>query len=200
MALIAYSLYYDSNGQLKPEMTKFGKDMAFVWGQASVLRELSPFGLPLGSVLKFCFLLMGVAILFTTELGVLDVAARISTDIVKVNWLRENDRWPASRIYFLFLWGEILLGVGILLAPTALGLKELKEPLFLLKTSAAMNGGVMFVYSVILLYLNSKILSRSLSMSPLRFVMLIWSSAFFGYFTIQAVRLSVWPYLLGLSS
>ncbi len=200
MALIAYSLYYDSNGQLKPETAKFGKDMAFVWGQASVLRELSPFGLPLGTLLKFCFLLMGVAILFTTELGVLDVAARISTDIVKVNWLRENDRWPASRLYFLFLWGEILLGISILLSPTVLGLKELKEPLFLLKTSAAMNGGVMFVYSIILLYLNSKILSRSLSISPLRFVMLIWSSALFGYFTIQAVRLSVWPYLLGLLS
>jgi 3-oxoacyl-[acyl-carrier protein] reductase len=59
------------------------------------------------------------------------------------------------------------------------------------------NGGVMFLYSLILLYMNNKILSRSLSMSPLRFVAIVWSCAFFGYFTIQALQLEVWPYLSG---
>ena len=52
----------------------------------------------------------------------------------------------------------------------------LDSPLLLVTTSAAMNGGVMLIYSVLLLYLNNKVLSRSLSMSPLRFVALIWSA------------------------
>ena len=54
---------------------------------------------------------MGVAILFTTEFGVLDAASRISTDIVKVAWLRDNPRWSEGRLYFAFLWGEIAAGL-----------------------------------------------------------------------------------------
>jgi len=186
LALISYSLLREPGGALKPGMERFGGGMSFVWGEATLLRDK-----PFGELLRAAFLVMGIAVLLTTELGVLDVVARISTDIVKVNLLRDNPRWTQSRLYYLFLWGEIALGTIILLQP------NLKEPLFLLKTSAAMNGGVMFLYSLILLYMNNKILSRSLSMSPLRFVALVWSCAFFGYFSIQALRLEVLPFVFG---
>jgi hypothetical protein len=69
--------------------------------------------------------------------------------------------------------------------------------MFLLKTSAAMNGGVMFIYTVILLYLNNKILSRSLSMTPLRFLAMVWGCGFFGYFTLLALKYEVFPWLTG---
>ena len=46
---------------------------------------------------------------------ILDATARISTDIVKINYLRDNDNWSLSKLYYLFLWGEILLGTVILL-------------------------------------------------------------------------------------
>ena len=58
---------------------------------------------------------MGIAILLTTELGLLEACARISTDIIKVNWLRRNERWTDSRIYCLLLWGQIGLGCAIML-------------------------------------------------------------------------------------
>ena len=186
MSLISYSLFYDSSGTLLPGMERFGTGMDFIWGQASELGERS-----MGGLLKLGFLIMGVAVLMTTELGVLDAVARISTDIVKVNYLRDDEFWSQSKLYFLFLWGEILLGVGILLI-------GLDQPLLLLVTSAAMNGGVMFLYSLILLYMNNKILSRSLSMHPVRFVVLVWSCAFFGYFSFQALKFKVLPYLAGL--
>lgn len=136
----------------------------------------------MGTVLKYGFLIMGIAILLTTELGVLDAVARISTDIVKVNYLRENNNWSMSKLYFCFLWGEILIGVGIIL------LLGMAQPLRLVIISAAMNGFVMFIYSLILLYMNNKILSRCLSMSPLRFLVIVWSCAFFGYFSFQALK------------
>jgi len=178
MSLISYSLLYDEAGQLKSGAESLGTGFSFVWSQARYLEEFSP---TYGTALKYAFLVMGVCILFTTELGVLDVSARISTDIIKVNFLRDNDRWPQSRLYFLFLWGEILLGTAILIAGVS-------EPQLLLQISAALNGGVMFLYSLALLYMNSKILSRNLSLSPLRFVALVWGCAFFGYFVIQAIR------------
>jgi hypothetical protein len=194
LSLISYSLFYDASGNLKPGMERFGKDMNFVWGEAGLIEGL--FALPtVGKAVRFLFFVMGVAILFTTELGVLDATSRISTDIIKVNFLRENENWSAGRLYFLILWGQIAIGCAILLAGTLVS--NFSQPLFLLKTSAAMNGGVMFLYSMILLYLNSKILPRSLAITPLRFVMLIWACGFFGYFTILALKLEVLPFLFG---
>jgi hypothetical protein len=132
-------------------------------------------------------------LLLTTELGVLDATVRISTDILKVNFLRENARWSQSRLYFFLLWGEILAGTAILLAGEFY--PGFRQPLFLLKTSAAMNGGVMFIYTVILLYLNAKILPRSIAIGAGRFVAMIWGAGFFGYFTLLALKEEVIPWL-----
>ena len=187
MSLITYSLFYDSAGSLKEGMGQYGEGMNFVWGQATELG-----GRPGGGLLMHAFLIMGIAILLTTELGVLDVVARISSDIVKVNYLRDNDRWTLSRLYFYFLWGEILLGTGILLIP------NLGKPLLLLKTSAAMNGGVMFIYAIILLYMNRRILRGRLRMGPLRMIVIAWSILFFGFFTFKALQIDVLPYLQGM--
>ncbi len=174
LSLISYSLFYDANGQMRPEGKAAGDGFRFVWAQGELLSQHS-----FGWFLKPAYLLAGMALLLTTELGVLDASSRISADIMKVNFLRDDDRWSVSRLYFFFLWGEIVLGSAILLFVT-------KEPLAQLQTAAAMNGTVMFLYSVLLLYLNAKILPRSLSITPLRFVAVIWSCAFFGYFTWQA--------------
>jgi hypothetical protein len=185
LALITHSLMYDEQGNMREATKHIGDGFNFVWAQSLLLQTY-----PGGEFLRICYLVCGVAILLTTELGVLDGAARISTDIVKVNFLREADAWTPSRLYFLFLWGEILLGTGILLFLSS-------EPLLLILIAAAINGAVMFLYSLTLLYMNNKILSRSLSMSPLRFVALVWSCAFFGYFTIQSLRLTLLPLLMG---
>ena len=186
LSLISYSLFYDANGQLKEGVAQFGTGLNFIWGQATLLEDR------LGGSFKLLFLLMGAAILLTTELGVLDVTARISADILKVNYLRDNERWSLSKLYYTFLWSEILLGSAILLYGSINPL--FKQPLFLIETSAAMNGGVMFLYSMILLYMNSKILSRSISTNPLRFVAMVWAAAFFGYFSIQAFQVQIIPY------
>lgn len=186
LSLISYSLFYEANGQLREGMDKFGEGLNFIWGQAMLLEA------KLGNTFKLLFLLMGVAILLTTELGVLDATARISADILKVNYLRENEHWSLSKLYYFFLWGEILLGSAILLYGSIN--PHFSQPLFLIKTSAAMNGGVMFLYSMILLYMNSKILSRSISTSPLRFVTMVWAAAFFGYFSLQAFQMQIIPY------
>lgn len=194
LSLVSYSLFYDASGQLRPGADRYGEDMNFVWGEANLIAGLFSSS-ALGSLFRTLFLVMGVAILFTTELGVLDATSRISADIIKVNFLRDNDRWPLSRLYFALLWLEIALGSVILLIGVVH--PAFKQPLFLLKTAAAMNGGVMFLYSLLLLYMNTKILSRGLSISPLRFVALVWACAFFGYFTIIALQYEVIPYVMG---
>ena len=135
-----------------------------------------------GEIFQHFFLWMGVAILLTTELGLLDACARISTDIIKVNWLRDNARWTDNRLYFLLLWIQIGLGCVIMLV--GLVVPGFTQPLVLLVFSACMNGGVMLIYSVLLLWLNVRVLGGGLRMPFVRRLAILWSCAFFGYFTV----------------
>lgn len=176
LTLISYSLLYQADGTLKPGAEKYGQNMNFVLGEAVELNRL------LGPGARLLFLVMGIAILLTTEFGVLDGASRVSTDIVKVNWLRDNAVWTESKIYYLFLWGTILVGSGILL----LGIEKVSA-FALFKLTAAINGGVMFLYSGTLIWLNRRALPEPLRMRWPRLAIMVWAVLFFGFFAAWAV-------------
>ena len=176
LTLISYILFYDASGQRTTDPSKF-KDSAFVWAEAERLAAI------IGPAAKWLFLLVGVAILFTTEFGVLDAASRISTDIVKVTWLRENKWWTEGRLYFTFLWAEIALACGILLLERY-GIKI--GALGLFKLTSAMNGFVMFLYALALTYMNRWRLPQAVRMSSWRLSILIFTAIFFGFFAVWA--------------
>lgn len=134
-----------------------------------------------GRFFKHLFNWMGIAILLTTELGLMDACARISTDIIKTNWLRERAEWTRNRLYFLLLWAQIFFGILIMLS-------DYNKPVQLLVLSAALNAGVMLLYSVLLLWQNNRVLKGALAMHPVRFVALVWACAFFGYFSFVTLR------------
>lgn len=177
LTLISYVCFYDAAGQRHSALGHY-EGMAFIWGQATRLTEL------VGPTARWVFLLMGIAILFTTEFGVLDAASRVSTDIVKVAWLREHPRWSESRLYFLFLWGEILLACGVLLLERY-GLNV--GGLALFQFTSAMNGGVMFLYSTALLWTNWRRLPPPLRIPPWRLAILGLTVLFFGFFSVWAL-------------
>jgi hypothetical protein len=176
LTLISYSLFYAPDGTRTADAHQYEKDMAFVWGEAVELEQR------LGPMVKTLFLVMGVAILLTTEFGVLDVTSRISTDIVKVNWLQENKAWTESRLYYVFLWATILIGASILHFGT-----ERIGSFFLFKLTASLNGGVMFLYCMTLLWLNYRLLPADIRIRGWRVAVLVWAICFFGYFTVRAV-------------
>jgi hypothetical protein len=177
LTLISYSIFYSPGGEIHEGAKQYDKGMQFIRGQADVMGAIDG----LGSVLPTMFLVMGVAILLTTEFGVLDAASRISTDIVKVNWLRGSEKWTESRLYYLFLWGTILVGTAILLV----GEDTVNGSTFgLFKLAAAMNGAVMFLYSMTLFWLNCRTLPPQLRMSWWRRIIMLWAVLFFGFFTV----------------
>lgn len=177
LTLISYIAFYDRQGKLVVNPSEYKEGVAFVWAE---VQQLQP---TIGTVAKYLFLVMGVAILFTTEFGVLDAASRISTDLVKITWLRDNPRWSEARLYFCFLWGEILLGSGILLLEMV-GVKIDAKTLFV--TTSAMNGVVMFLYSMILVYRNRFGLPPALRIPLWRLAILLATVGFFGAFTCWA--------------
>ena len=176
LTLISYSTFYGTDGELREGAAKYGDKMNFVLGEANEV------GTVIGPWAKKVFLVMGIIILLTTEFGVLDAVTRISTDLVKVTWLRDHPNWSESRLYYLFLWGTVLLGSGILL------LQQLDfdvSAFQLFKLTAALNGAVMFIYSILLLYVNRFRLPAQIRLGGWRLLIMIWAICFFGFFTIR---------------
>ena len=162
---------------MKPEAKKYKENMTFVLGEAVAVEET------LGSAARVAFLVMGIVILLTTEFGVLDVVSRISADIVKVGWLRDNDQWSESRLYYCFLWGTIGLG-SLILVLKEFGIDVGAYKLFTL--SSSLNGAVMFIYSMLLLYLNRYHLPEAVRLRGWRVLAMVWSVGFFGFFAIRS--------------
>ena len=188
--LAAFSLMLLSliSHSIAGQMPVVEKGMGFIRAEGTFI------GREYGDFFRHLFNWMGIAILLTTELGLLDACARISTGIIKVNWLRDSERWTESRLYFLLLWSQIVLGCLIMLS--GLIVPGFNQPLVLLVLSASLNGGVMLIYSVLLLWMNNRVLRDRLAMHPVRFAALIWACAFFGYFTVITLKNQLpklWP-------
>ncbi|MGH0032419.1 MAG: Nramp family divalent metal transporter [Myxococcota bacterium] len=129
-----------------------------------------------GVLARQVFLFVGVAVLFSTELALLDAVARVAADLLAVGPFRGRGV-SLSRLYFAMVWALIAFGIAVL----GLGFDQ---PLVLLVLSAALNGVVMFLYSGLLLWLNVTSFDPPLRPSPLRMGALVVCFAFFGYFSV----------------
>ncbi|HYH35793.1 MAG TPA: Nramp family divalent metal transporter [Nocardioides sp.] len=130
-----------------------------------------------GDWLATAFWLIGSVVLFSTNLTVLDMVARLTADVLKTGALRDSDRWSESRLYFLTVWAMIVFGSVILLS-------GVDQPLVLLVIASALNGVVMFIYSMLLLRLNRGVLPREIGVTGVRFGALVWACLFYGFFSV----------------
>jgi hypothetical protein len=130
-----------------------------------------------GSWAATAFYFIGMVVLLSTNLGVIDMVGRVVADIIKINWLPESETWSESRLYLVIVWAMILFGSIILLSGVT-------QPLVLLVIASALNGLVMFVYSVLLIQLNRGMLPRTIGLSGGRLVALGWAVLFYGGFSV----------------
>jgi hypothetical protein len=130
-----------------------------------------------GNWLGTLFWLIGTVVLFSTNLIVVDMIGRLTADVLKTTTLRDNDRWSESRLYFITVWAMILFGSIILLS-------GFDQPLLLLVVASALNGLVMFVYSILLLQLNRGVLPREIGLKGGRLVAIMWAVLFYGFFSV----------------
>jgi len=159
--------------------TVFGLDIGE--GMAFIKQQGIEIGKAFGGLARIGFLIAGALILLTTELGIMDMVARVSSDIIRTVWGQESKRWSLRKVYYLWLWGEILLGCTILIA-------GFDKPLALLILGASLNGLVMALYSLLLLWVNMRVLPSWLAMGKVRFLAMVWACAFYGYFAMIVLR------------
>ncbi len=170
LSFLSYNTVYGVEG--------YGKGIVFIKGEAEVLSQ------QFGGFFKYVFLLMGWAILFTSQIGVLDLFSRLCTDIIKWSWLRDLEQWTESRIYFVIVIALTVFAVIVFAG-------GLRDPRTLLTISAALNGIVMFLYSFLLFYMNRLKLPEKVRASTLRTVAMLWSVVFYGCFSILTIKVTL---------
>lgn len=165
LAWLAYATIYQH-----PELgTGVMKDLDFLRLQGTVI------GTRFGEIFRTGFYLIGFAVLFTTQLGVLDLVARLLTDLIRVTDRKVTANWTESRVYFTVLWTMIGLGIMILLS-------GFSQPRLLLILGACINATVMALYTLLLLYCNWTAFAPPVRPSGLRVAALLWAFVFYGYF------------------
>ncbi len=167
LSVLAHSLVF---GQATEE------GIQFLYKEANVISQV------IHPVVGLMFLLVAAQMLFSTQLGVLESSSRIISENFLLVFYRAGKKVDLSKSFFVALWGQITLGIIILL----LGFKE---PRFLITLSAVLNAAAMMVAFPLIFWLNKKRLPVFLEPSTWRKFVLASAFIFFLIFvTITAAH------------
>ncbi len=145
-----------------------------------VLLEASAIGSQTFKFVGTLFLIIAGVMLFGTQFTVMGSNSRImSENLVLISPKRfKINRLP--KYFYVFLWLQIFAGIAIL----ALGFTE---PLTLVVIGAVLNAFSMFVYTGMVLVLNSTNLDKPLRPSLIRYLVVGTAFAFYGIFSLLTI-------------
>jgi len=132
-----------------------------------------------GSGMFYLLLLLGVLILFSTQLGIFEAMVRVVTDAApavspRMRALIEGD---PRRFYYPFMI-VLLVAISVIL--------HLAVPVTLVQFSANMSNLGALIYPFLLIYLNSR-LPKAARPRPWHYVILLLNFLFFGFFFVNFV-------------
>ena len=126
LTLIGLSvLLYSTLGIVEVPESQAGS-ISFLQTEAEALAK------QLGNWFEYFFYFAGFAVLFSTNVGVVDWVSRLTADSLKVTFLKTSEFWSESKIYVTIVWimaigGSIIIWSGI-------------EPLWLLVIASSGGG------------------------------------------------------------
>lgn len=132
-----------------------------------------------GQGMFYLMLLMGVLVLFSTQLGIFEALVRVVTDGAPAvsPRLRELIETDPRRFYYPFMIA-LLVAISIII--------HLAVPVALVQFSANMSNLGALIFPFMLMYLNSK-LPRAARPRPWHYVLLVLNFLFFGFFFVNFV-------------
>lgn len=164
LTIIAYELIY-------PAAT--ADNLNFIFLEAEKLSLITP-------ILGTTLLILGVVFLFTTQLGVFESTSRIMSENIHMS----SDffgRISRSKLFFIFLWVQIVFAIIVTLLNIA-------APLQILFLNTLFSALSMFVLSGAVLWLNnSRFTPTQLRPKLFRNTMLLLSFLFFGFFCVIVI-------------
>ncbi|PIR74704.1 MAG: hypothetical protein COU35_00845 [Candidatus Magasanikbacteria bacterium CG10_big_fil_rev_8_21_14_0_10_47_10] len=153
-----------------------------VEGIKFVINEGLIVGQQFGSAIGTLFLLAVSIMLFQTQLGVMDSTSRIMAEnvAIKKTQFDGEQRVPLSRIYYIFLWAQIFLGITLFLF-------NIKEPRTLIILGAVINAFTMFVHVGMVNWMNHKTLPKQVQAALWRKIIILIVFLFFGAFSAYTI-------------
>jgi hypothetical protein len=155
-----------------------GADFEFIESEAQAL------GNTIGVWFEDFFLIAGMVVLFSTAIGVMDYVSRLSASELKVSFFPDSQIITESRIYFTIAWVIAISGSLILLA-------GLEAPLVLLIISASGGGVVMFLYSGMLILMNTRVLPDPIKLKGWRLVAMWITFIIFAILSVYLVYFQI---------
>lgn len=160
LAVLAYALVY---GQEVKE------GISFLYTQAEMIRVYTY------PVFGTAFLLVAALMLFSTQIGVLESSSRIISENILLMFYKPGKKFNLSMAFYAALWGQIVLGILILLA-------GFKEPRFLLTLAAVLNAASMMVAFPLVYVLNRRFLKKEYQPALWRVLVMFSAFVFFVIF------------------
>ncbi|TDD14736.1 hypothetical protein E1218_32625 [Kribbella turkmenica] len=132
-----------------------------------------------GGWFGYLFWAIGAFALFAAAAGIVDYTSRLTSDMIKARYLRDS-AVSESKLYFYLVWGLVAFGIIVLLA-------GLTQPLVLLVISACTAGTMMFFYSGLLWWMNSRALPKAIRITPLRTGVMLFAFLAFGFLAVFTI-------------
>lgn len=148
-----------------------------------VINEGVIIGQKLFPIFGIIFLLVVSIMLFQTQLGILDSTSRIMAENYALKKVGEkgNGTVNLSKIYYVFLWIQIIFGIILFLF-------NIYEPKSLIVLGAIINAFAMFVHIALVSWLNYKALPKVFQPGIVRRVILGTAFIIFGIFSIITIQ------------
>jgi hypothetical protein len=147
-----------------------------------IQREAQALANQIGPWFEIFFYIAGFAVLFSTNIGIIDYVSRLTADTLKTGYLARSEFWTESKIYFVIAWIMCIGGSLILFA-------GLEQPLVLLIIASSGGGVVMFLYSGMLIWLNRRALPEPVKLKSWRLVAMLIT---FVMFAVLSLYLLYW--------
>jgi hypothetical protein len=133
----------------------------------------------IGVWFEYFFYIAGFAVLFSTNIGIVDYVSRLTADTLKTGYLAQSEFWSESKLYFVVAWIICIGGSAIIWSGI--------QPLFLLVIASSGGGVVMFLYSGMLIWLNRRILPAPIRIKGARLVVVAITFAVFAVLSMYLV-------------
>ena len=119
-------------------------------------------GEDIGLWFEYFFYIACFAVMFSTNIGIVDYVSRLTADSLKTGYLARSEFWSESKLYFVAAWIICIGGSAIIWSGI--------QPLWLLVIASSGGGVVMFLYSGMLIWLNRRILPEPIKIKGARLI------------------------------
>lgn len=139
-----------------------------------------------GKWLQIVFLLGGAFVLFSTQLGIVDTVTRISGSIFYERYGRYTRFWTLKRTFLFFLTAFVLASMAIIVASWVGGeTVDGLQPNFLVLIAGPFTIASMYVFTLVIGYMNVRRLPPEIGTPPIRRIGMMWAALLWGWFTAE---------------